>query len=672
MIIGFDFQPLVQRGSGGEVQWLKGLVRAYAEQYPDDRILLFDPTDFSLGLPPSRSIERIAGERGQLHELQTEILRARSADVLIRTYPTMTHPVFPMERQIVIVPDMQFFERPEWTVPEAQRHRHLGFGRLLSQAGAVATMTEFSRESVMRYPWTRCEDIFLMPPAVDRDLVELSSSCSGEEATWQKEIRDFSGFFFMPGNSWPHKNHRRLFDAFASALPRLPKGMGLVLTGTGGEWPEILAGTKHLPIRHLGYVSRSDIAQLYQRARALVFFSCYEGFGMPLLEAFHFGLPVACSNVAALAEVGKDAVLNCDPEDVPAMSDRMVRIATDEATRRGLVERGKERLTHYSWESSARALHEGARRVVDRARSPRPIVVDGSADNRITVIVDADFGGPVAATVKSVLDQSYPNWELLISSTHPLPASGSPQDSRIRFVVEDDPNAAGRANRALSLATGNVRMYIRPDMILEKTALETIATRLREEPASDVIVCAAAREGYQGNNLESWSLPVSLPESIDVRSLWTYTFEHHLVANLVCDIRIIRPLVAWRRRIESFEPRFEQKFPHAFDLEFWLRLAGVGANLALVEESLATIVVDDNPGAARLWYGVMRDCQRIALSRQTKSDKRFYRLLNHRRWGLEPAVERQWRKLPSALGRCDYLFDRARQRWTTVRSNRRS
>ena len=167
MIIGFDLQPLVQGESGGIVQWLGGIIGAYATRFPGDRILLFEPDDFSFALPPHPSIERIRAPRNRLHALEAEVLRSRSADVLVRSYPDVSHPDFPMQRQIVVIPDLQHAERPEFFSPETLRARRLAFGRLLSEAGAVGTMTQFSRASIVRYPWTACDDIFLMPPALD-------------------------------------------------------------------------------------------------------------------------------------------------------------------------------------------------------------------------------------------------------------------------------------------------------------------------------------------------------------------------------------------------------------------------------------------------------------------------------------------------------------------------
>jgi glycosyltransferase involved in cell wall biosynthesis len=666
MIIGFDFQPLVQRASGGEVQWLRGIIIAYARQFPEDRILLFDPEDFSLELPQFPSVERITATRHALHEVESDILRARGVDVLIRTYPTITHPVFPMERQIVVVPDMQFAERSEFADAEILRHRRLAFGRMLSEVGAVATMTDFSLASILHYPWTVCSDVFLMPPAVDPDIVSTAPQRSPTNATWEKEIQEFARFFFMPANSWPSKNHRRLFEAFALARSRLPAGTGLVLTGAGGEWPKLLSETGHLPIRHLGYLSRSDIANLYLRAQALVFFSNYEGFGMPLLEAFHFGTPVVCSNIAALAEVGKDAVLSCAPDDVQGMSDQMVRIIADSGLRQVLAARGKERLKNFSWEKSARALHDAVRRVEMRARGERPAAQVARFGGRLTVILDADLGGSVAPAAQAVVSQSHLDWELLVVSRASCRPEGLPEDARIRLVAEDDPNAAERGTRALAAATGDGRIYLRPDCILGEDALSRIAARFREDAASDIVACGTVAINRRDEVLSGWSLPVHSSESIDLRSVENFVFESDLLANLGRDFRGVRPLVAWRRRIEAIAPGFDRAMPFAFDMAYWLRLVNAGGTLAVINDSLASICMSDDSTRARYWYHVMRDCERLATRRQVALDKGFFRLLDHRRMGLDPTVTRAWRRLPSVMGWCDYRIYRARLRWATL------
>jgi hypothetical protein len=120
----------------------------------------------------------------------------------------------------------------------------------------------------------------------------------------------------------------------------------------------------------LGFVRRAFLQVLLSRARALIYFSLFEGFGMPLLEAFAANLPVACSDTTSLPEVGGDAVLLCDPTDVRSMSNAMVQIAEDESLRARLTARGKARLSLFSWSDSAAQLVNACARVHTRVSMP--------------------------------------------------------------------------------------------------------------------------------------------------------------------------------------------------------------------------------------------------------------------------------------------------------------
>jgi hypothetical protein len=163
-------------------------------------------------------------------------------------------------------------------------------------------------------------------------------------------------------------------------------------------------------------------------------------------------------------------------------------------------------------------------------------------------------------------------------------------------------------------------------------------------------------------------MPLPTSSLTDSRSLSNFMFESDLLTNLGRDFRAVRPLVAWRRRIEALEPSFDRELPFAFDIEYWLRLMSAGGNFAVINDSLATICLTDDSVIARFWYQVMRDCERIAGRRQTgsKFDKRFFRLRSHRRQGLEPTVTRAWRMLPKALGWCHYRIYRASQKWAEL------
>jgi hypothetical protein len=149
-----------------------------------------------------------------------------------------------------------------------------------------------------------------------------------------------------------------------------------VLTGTGGCVPELLASAPDPSARDLGHVPPRLLAELYRRAAGLVYPSLYEGFGLPLLEAFAFGLPVVCSSTTSLPEVGGEAVLAVDPEDEFALAAALERIATDAALRAALAARGRSRLAGYDADRGAHALLVALEDVAAR-RVPMPQVRTG-------------------------------------------------------------------------------------------------------------------------------------------------------------------------------------------------------------------------------------------------------------------------------------------------------
>jgi glycosyltransferase involved in cell wall biosynthesis len=158
-------------------------------------------------------------------------------------------------------------------------------------------------------------------------------------------------FLLYPARRWPHKNHARLFDAFALLRKNRPE-LRLVLTG-GGEARGLPAG-----VEALGIVSGDELVSLYRRASALVFPSVYEGFGQPPLEAMACACPVACSNAASLPEVCGDAARLFAPEEPAEIAAAVEDVLVDPLP---WVERGLARAAGFTWERAA-AAHEAVYR----------------------------------------------------------------------------------------------------------------------------------------------------------------------------------------------------------------------------------------------------------------------------------------------------------------------
>ena len=111
-----------------------------------------------------------------------------------------------------------------------------------------------------------------------------------------------------------------------------------------------------------GQVASARIAGLYKEASVFAFPSLYEGFGLPVLEAFQVGTPVLTSNTASLPEVAGDAALLVDPGDVRALRDALETVLTDGARAEALRAAGRARAARFTWERTAgetrAVLHE--------------------------------------------------------------------------------------------------------------------------------------------------------------------------------------------------------------------------------------------------------------------------------------------------------------------------
>ena len=171
-----------------------------------------------------------------------------------------------------------------------------------------------------------------------------------DHARFTPDGRTRQPFVLYPANRWPHKNHDRLFDAFALVRRERPE-LRLVLTGQGHDRARLPEA-----VESRGHVSPDELVDLYRSAGCLVFPSLYEGFGLPPLEAMACMCPVATSNATSLPEVCGDAAEYFDPLSVEEMAAAILR-----ALEGRLVEQGLARAAGFTWDACARA-HDGVYR----------------------------------------------------------------------------------------------------------------------------------------------------------------------------------------------------------------------------------------------------------------------------------------------------------------------
>jgi glycosyltransferase involved in cell wall biosynthesis len=265
--------------------------------------------------------------------------------------------------------DLQHLHLPQFFTPEAIRARERSYRAYCDQASMVAVASEWHARDLVHHYGLPAEKVRVVPAAP-----VLSAYAPPTEEDLRAAREKFSlprDFIFYPAQTWAHKNHLALLDALAHLRDREGLRVPLVASGKLNDfYPRIEERARELgladQIQFLGFVSTTELQSLYRLCRLVVFPTKFEGFGMPLMEAFLAGAPVASSNVTSLPEQAGDAALLFDPDSTDEMATAVSRLWTDDALRRTLAERGRARVSLFTYERTARLFRAHYRRLAGR------------------------------------------------------------------------------------------------------------------------------------------------------------------------------------------------------------------------------------------------------------------------------------------------------------------
>jgi glycosyltransferase involved in cell wall biosynthesis len=328
---------------GGSETYARQLVRSLA-RVGTLEYSVFVPArakDAAAGLPTIEVKDPPVAKRGPLRILAMALQAWRSKEVgdQLTTLDVVHYPLtVPSPRvqapTVVTLHDVQHRDLPEFFGPARRSFRRLAYDRAARSAAAVIVTSEFVSKRAQDALGLGSDRIHVVPHAIDHRVFRPGTHEEREPIV------------LYPARGWPHKNHARLFQAFATLRETRPQ-LRLVLTGGGLERLDPLPEG----VENLGEVPATQLASLYRRAACLVYPSLYEGFGIPPLEAMACGCPVAASNAGAIPEVCGDAAVFFDPTDVEAMAAAMLDA---DSRREELRELGLARAASYTWDETAR------------------------------------------------------------------------------------------------------------------------------------------------------------------------------------------------------------------------------------------------------------------------------------------------------------------------------
>ncbi|MFL5347305.1 MAG: glycosyltransferase family 4 protein [Hyalangium sp.] len=249
-------------------------------------------------------------------------------------------------------------------LPENYSPVHTLYYRLIvrpraKRASALLTVSEFSREELAKYLDLTPYRFQVIAPGVDAQYQPLTRS-QAKDFIQRRRLPE--RYLAAVGNPKAHKN----LGLLAKLAPQLPLPI-VLLAGKGAArelgFPDTTVELTELP--------EDEMPLFYGAAEALLLPSRYEGFGLPALEAMAAGCPVIASNVSALPEVTGEAAILVPPDDLPAWNEAVLRLLRDDLLRRSLVEKGRERVSRYTWEDCARRTLAVYRRVLEKSPTSR-------------------------------------------------------------------------------------------------------------------------------------------------------------------------------------------------------------------------------------------------------------------------------------------------------------
>lgn len=299
----------------------------------------------------SASIVEVPGEGGTAWEQWPLARRARQERLSVFFAPAYTMPLALPVPRVVSIHDVSFAARPEW-FPWRQGVRRRVLTRLAARrARAVLTLTAFSRSEIRDRLGVPEEKITVIAPAVD--------SHPALEAARTVPASPGPPLVLYVGSIFNRRHVPAMIRTFAGVVRRLPESR-LEIVGENRTHPRedlnaVVAEcglAAHVGLRD--YVDEPTLAALYARARAFVFLSEYEGFGLTPLEAMARGVPAIVLDTAVAREACGEGALYVDRPDSPALIELVARLFTDPAWHQARAEAGRRVAAGYSWDRAAR------------------------------------------------------------------------------------------------------------------------------------------------------------------------------------------------------------------------------------------------------------------------------------------------------------------------------
>jgi len=236
-----------------------------------------------------------------------------------------------------------FFKIKYWFYNQVIRHAVVNSEKIIA-------VSQFTANDIVKY--------FKLKDSEAKKIKVVYEGVAKPEINNELNLNLPANYFFYVGNAYPHKNLDFLLATFKEFSKKHPE-YHLILGGDKNYFYKRLEKKhKQQNIIFAGHLSDDVLGAYYKNAKAYIFPSLYEGFGLPPLEAMAYGVPVLSSDQSCLPEVLGGAALYFDPKDQNDLLQKMENISSQTELREKLIQAGQEQIKKYSWAKMAKNIWE--------------------------------------------------------------------------------------------------------------------------------------------------------------------------------------------------------------------------------------------------------------------------------------------------------------------------
>lgn len=471
----------------------------------------------------------------------------------------------------VMMPDVQHEFFPEFFDQNVLQWRRQNYGPSALNTDILFTLSEHARETIV--------EKFRIDPAkirvihLDADK-EFKAPLPPEPSADFRALKLPENYLYFPANFWPHKNHSNVLQALKIAAEHVDAHLVLSGSPTGSE--PVLAEARRLGIagrvHFKGYLDKRLIPEVYRNSLALLFATKFEGFGIPILEAFHSGAPVITSHSGSCVEVAGDNAVLVDPLSPPSIAEGILRMVRDPGLRQTLAAAGPARAGLFSWQRAIE-LTDAAFAEISSPAYQRPSRITVEEWPRIGLVTPtynmAEF---LEETIVSVLSQDYPHLDYVVMDGGSKDGTVDilrKYEGKLRWCSERDGGQGDAINKGWHAVTGDLFAYINADDTYLPNALSTIAGHFKRNPGVGMIYGEAYHVDVKGAILDRYP---------------TQPFDFQ---TLISQCYVCQPAAFLLREAYGNAGMINVNMHYALDYELWIRVARM-YGVRKVDEYLAT------------------------------------------------------------------------------------